>query len=352
MLRLGTLSRSYRYFKLEPLFTFRSGVASHCLFEKSFIPIQSQLCSADPDRFRQVTREGSEMSRLGKVLSVPGLFADWGVSDTLSRIMWGLAMSAFSGGYRKVAVPTLGELCEAADDYSSDPAAVLARVSGAGASEIDALRREFESVGQGIGRRYEQHPDLPYPREWAVEDGSAFLLYATVRLQRPAVVLELGVANGHSSLLIIAALMKNGSGFLHSIDIGDDVGKLLNSAERQFWKLHVLPLPVRKRQFEAILDELPPIDLILQDSDHRYRWTHFELEKVLPKMAPGGLCLCDDTERSYAIPDIAKTSGLDLSLLLDVRKVFGVLAREPQIDSRGPSSNWRASTDSLVQKIR
>jgi predicted O-methyltransferase YrrM len=253
--------------------------------------------------------------------------------------MWEWAMSAFSGGFRKVAVPTLAELCKAADGFSSDPAAILARVLGAGAPEIDTLRREYETVGQDIGRRYEQQA-LPYPRAWAVEDRSAFVLYATVRLQRPAIVLEIGVANGHSSLLIIAALMKNGSGCLHSIDIRDDVGQLLNSAERRSWKLHLLPLPVRKRNFEAIVDELAPIDLLLQDSDHSYRWTRFELEKLLPKMASGGLCLCDDTDMSYAILDVAKTSRLDLLLLIDDRKVFGVLAQVPQrgeANTRGPT---------------
>jgi predicted O-methyltransferase YrrM len=269
------------------------------------------------------------MSRLGKVLGVRRFFEDFGVSDTISRLMWEGAMSAFSGGFRKVAVPTLAELCKGADGYSSDPAAILARVLGAGASEIDTLRREYETLEQEIAKRYEQQA-LAYPRAWAVEERSAFMLYATVRFQKPATVLEIGVANGHSSLLIISALMKNGSGFLHSIDIRDNVGQLLNSAERRSWKLHVLPLPVRKKPFEAIIDGLSPIDLLLQDSDHSYRWTVFELEKLLPKMAPRGLCLCDDSDMSYAILDVAKKSRLDLSLLIDVRKVFGILAQAPQ----------------------
>lgn len=70
-------------------------------------PIRSRWCPAEPDRFKQVTRDGCEMSRLGKVLGVRRFFADFDVSGTLSRLMWEGAMNVFSGVFRKVAVPSL-----------------------------------------------------------------------------------------------------------------------------------------------------------------------------------------------------------------------------------------------------
>jgi predicted O-methyltransferase YrrM len=79
---------------------------------------------------------------------------------------------------------------------------------------------------------------LTYGAAFAIEEGSAFLMYALVRLLSPSVVLETGVANGHSSALILNALAENGCGELHSVDVSDNVGNLV--VDKRRWCLHLL----------------------------------------------------------------------------------------------------------------
>jgi predicted O-methyltransferase YrrM len=139
-------------------------------------------------------------------------------------------------------------------------------------------------------------------------------------------VLETGVANGHSSLLILNALDRNaGPGELHSVDVSPKVGELIDSSERARWNLNLLPLATLKKSFQDILAAMPQIDIMLQDSDHSYRWIDFELDTALPKMSSSGLFLCDDADLSFALIDFCQAHALKPLLLVDTRKVFAVI---------------------------
>ena len=64
---------------------------------------------------------------------------------------------------------------------------------------------------------------------------------------------------------------------------------------------------------------------MIHDSDHYYQWMRYELEAVLPRMSPFGVLAADDVDFSYGIIDFCASHGIRPLLLLDKRKVFGLL---------------------------
>lgn len=191
------------------------------------------------------------------------------------------------------------------------------------APHLSQLHSEYETLSEEIAHRYSERT-LTYPQDYAVESGSAFLLYALVRSLRPSTVLETGVANGHSSFFLLRALHANGHGTLHSIDLTADVGCLLSDEERAKWRLHVLKLKRRRDNFLQVLDALPPVDLFLHDSDHSYFWQSFELQAALKKLSAGGVLASDDCDGAYAFLDVCRQANLRPAFLVEMRKVFGL----------------------------
>jgi predicted O-methyltransferase YrrM len=168
---------------------------------------------------------------------------------------------------------------------------------------------------------------LEYPDWYAIERETSFLYYAVCRHLAPQNVLETGIANGHSSFFLIQAMKKNGHGKLHSIDIADNVGKLLNEDEQEYWTLHVLGSPQR-RSFSRILDSVSDIDLFVHDSDHTYGWQMFEFRAAWKALSKYGVLLSDDIDHSLAFVDFCNEIGQKPVLLLDTRKVTGMLLPE------------------------
>jgi hypothetical protein len=64
---------------------------------------------------------------------------------------------------------------------------------------------EYMSVAAELSERY-RTIKLALPTEYAVEALTSKLLYVVVRAVRPATVSETGVANGHSSFVLLTAL--------------------------------------------------------------------------------------------------------------------------------------------------
>lgn len=140
-------------------------------------------------------------------------------------------------------------------------------------------------------------------------------LYVLVRTKKPTVVVETGVCNGASTFALLAALDRNGTGDLYSVDypfvsdvplarrreetfpdIGQaeipsdkEAGWLVPDRLRDRWTFHegksqkLLPQIVRKH----------PPDLFVHDSEHSHPCMMFELETAWHAM-DGGLIVCDD----------------------------------------------------------
>lgn len=164
-----------------------------------------------------------------------------------------------------------------------------------------------------------------YPPEFALEYNSCLLLYGVARIIKPAIVLECGVANGYSTFFLINALMRNGYGKLHSVDINTNVGSLLTESEKKDWVLKILDTKNPRSDFKNFIRSLKCIDLYLHDSDHRYTWQMFEYSQVLSKLDPAGIFISDDVDTSYAFIDICARNHLNPVFLIEKRKVLGMV---------------------------
>ena len=112
-------------------------------------------------------------------------------------------------------------------------------------------------------------------------------LYAAVRATKPNIVVETGTAAGASSTFVLAALEKNGRGYMHSIDHSDtseNVGILIPEELRSRNKLHsgdsLALLP-------SLLPEIGPIDFFIHDSHHSYDHMMAEYELALQHLRTG-----------------------------------------------------------------
>lgn len=189
---------------------------------------------------------------------------------------------------------------------------------------------EYDAVAAELAERY-RTVNLPQPAEYAIEAVTSKLLFLIVRALRPATVFETGVANGHSTFVLLAALKRNGSGRLHSTDIRDDIAALVDSPMRFPWKYHRLPLTRSREALESLVASLPPIDLFLHDSDHSYAWQRFEYDALRKHLARGGVLISDDVDASYAFLDFCELGGYQPLLIHDSRKVIGVVQSESPV---------------------
>ena len=172
-------------------------------------------------------------------------------------------------------------------------------------------------------------------------------LYAIIRKLRPTTVVETGVCNGLSSAIVLAALMRNASGHLYSIDLPEYADLRENDA--QFWigkggavvpgneqSGWLVPLKLRERwtlslgKSSELLPELlgtvGDVDLFIHDSEHSFQNQLSEFRNAFNRLRSGGIIFASDINWSRAFDVFAKeVSGqsrrffVDYSLGLVVR---------------------------------
>jgi len=259
---------------------------------------------------------------------------EYGLRETLERsALWTMERLLASTLHRYRRVP-LSAFAEAAASMHLSAQEVVESylLSENRESELSQMRSEYQTLCVQIAERYRQQR-VVYPQHYGVEEGSAFLLYAIVRCRRPSVVVETGVANGHSSFFILSAMCANGHGILHSVDRSAEVGSLLADEQRQSWRLHVLREANLKRSFREVLASLPPLDMFVHDSDHHYSWMWFELQAALKALAPGGIVVSDDCDGCFAFLDACQCFDARPIILVDTRKIFGLIFTQPKSGS-------------------
>jgi predicted O-methyltransferase YrrM len=233
-----------------------------------------------------------------------------GITKTAFRDVLTPNLSAFYGIGSKARV--------SASDVLSDLAQTHERND-----QVKQILDEFSDLELELRLRYKRGTP-EYPENYALEQSSSLLTYGAMRIIQPRIVLETGVANGHSTFFIINAIIRNGKGELHSTDVSDNVGALLMERERELWNLEIIKEPLR-RSFRSVVERLPQIDFFLHDSNHSYSWQRFEYESVLSRMSKGSILASDDVDSSYAFIDFARRIRVHPVLLVDRRKIFGYL---------------------------
>jgi hypothetical protein len=183
-------------------------------------------------------------------------------------------------------------------------------------------------------RRAESECRDPALGGWMSEK-CAVVIYALVRHYKPVVMVETGVGPGGTSRFILAALHRNKSGTLYSIDLpGNDKieypkrGKMFNTHVPIGYEVGWLVPAVYRRRWELIIGdskiELPlltkrvaKIDTFLHDSLHTDEHVRFEFDTVLPNLSRGALLLADDVNPywSLAFIDWCSENGLRHTVL-------------------------------------
>lgn len=224
----------------------------------------------------------------------------------------------------KLLRPSLSELSATASAVHRSARDMLRAEWGMNEQDVSRLSAEFDGVAETLGR-LEEASQLHFPPEWAQQRDAGLLLYALVRSRRPMVVLETGVADGHSSYVILSALEQNGAGALTSVEVRAGVGAVVPASLRARWAVELLSPQRPKQDFMRIVDGLAPIDLFHHDSDHRYSWQVFEMVRALSGMRRGAPLIVDDVDASYALIDVARHNGVRPALLLQPTNVVGSL---------------------------
>ncbi|MBI4656794.1 MAG: glycosyltransferase [Elusimicrobia bacterium] len=127
-------------------------------------------------------------------------------------------------------------------------------------------------------------------------------LYFIVRIFKPEIVVETGVANGASSFFILSALESNKKGRLYSIDYpfsgkesfipeGKEPGWIVPPHLRSRWTLE---LGKTSEKLKALLEKLGRIDVFFHDSEHTYNTMLFEYETAWKYLNRSGLLISDD----------------------------------------------------------
>lgn len=223
--------------------------------------------------------------------------------------------------FRKYISPPIVFYSTIANTFT-DPNEILKTVNLT-ASDFSFLAEEYKKVRSSLEERYKE-VKLSYPANFAIAEGSSYLIYSLIRIFKPDIVVESGVANGHSTFIMLNALKINGKGKLISIDISSNVGVLLREEDKENWELRILKGDFKKA-FKENINSIPKIDVFLHDSNHLYYWQIYEYETVKPKLRKGSILMSDDVDFSYAFFDFCKKINKKPLILLEPQKAFGIL---------------------------
>jgi predicted O-methyltransferase YrrM len=224
---------------------------------------------------------------------------------------------------RRVGWPRLFELFESTGSWHTTAESMFARVFEVEPSEA-AVRVDEARLALGQLRDHTQSATRIYPEYFTVEGDTALFLFAAIRHTRPSMVLETGVADGLSTALMLRAMEANGVGELHSVDISENVGMFVSDPRR--WHLHVVDTDHPDACLH-IVKQLPTLDMFLHDGNHEYAYQSLEYRSSWPRLRHGGLLLSDDIDWSYAFLDFIREHHLTSAMLMDNRKVFGLLKK-------------------------
>jgi predicted O-methyltransferase YrrM len=131
--------------------------------------------------------------------------------------------------------------------------------------------------------------------------GATPYLYYLARLLKPEVIVETGVAAGHSSQAFLMAIRKNGRGRLYSSDFPyfrldhpeQYIGIVVDEELKEDWELHIEGDEVN---LPRILQKVRKVDLVHYDSDKSYRGRALALKALSPLLGAESIVLMDDIQ--------------------------------------------------------
>jgi predicted O-methyltransferase YrrM len=181
----------------------------------------------------------------------------------------------------------------------------VSAITSASVAEVESYFAELEADGdlrthidaklRAAGRRREFDSQISYGRRlgW----------YAFARILRPEVIVETGTEKGLGSVVFAAALLRNGTGRLVTIDIEASSGLIIDTPYSAVVDRRVGDSVQVLRQFEG------KIDLFLHDSDHSREHEYAEFVAAEPWLSDRAVVLSDNSHGTDALAKWSAVSG-------------------------------------------
>lgn len=184
----------------------------------------------------------------------------------------------------------------------------VATLTGAPVQQVRAVIAEAQSDGELHEhiRRGIEASDRRGLADRKVRLGRRLGWYALVRVLRPDHVVETGTDKGHGSVVLAAALLRNGRGRLTTIDIHPDSGYLISGPYAKVADRIV-------GDSIAALGDVRGVDIFLHDSLHTFGHEAAELAAVGPRLTSNALVLSDNAHATDALMRWAEQSGRQFS---------------------------------------
>jgi predicted O-methyltransferase YrrM len=135
--------------------------------------------------------------------------------------------------------------------------------------------------------------------------------YALVRAVRPERVIETGTDKGLGSVVLAAALLRNGSGRLSTLDVNPESGYLISGRYAEVVDR------VIGDSVETLAAGREPVDVFLHDSLHTFEYETAEFTAVQPRLSAGALVLSDNAHESDALAAWAERTGRQFSFFAE-----------------------------------
>lgn len=185
----------------------------------------------------------------------------------------------------------------------------IALATGASAAEVRRLFGELEVDGdlRAVISSRVRASDLGYAADERMDYGRRLGWYAAARVLKPGVVVETGVDKGLGSVVLCAALLRNGvegsPGRYYGTDFNPNAGYLLEPPYSTVGEIlygDSLASLARFRQ---------PIDLFINDSDHSAEYEGKEYECIKTKLSAHALILGDNAHVTDELLRFSEAQG-------------------------------------------
>lgn len=183
--------------------------------------------------------------------------------------------------------------------------------------EFESFEREYEQsdIGDVVDAAQREHERRTgHGRFAGLNAYTPARLYALVRKRKPETIVETGVCNGVSTLVILTALERNGHGTLHSVDYpdhdripeGEDPGWIIPDDRRDRWSLTT---GFSQEELPDVVADLKEIDLFVHDT--KAAILDEELEIVWPLLAADAPVVADDVHQSDVFGEVCESYSAD-----------------------------------------
>ena len=186
----------------------------------------------------------------------------------------------------------------------------------------DSLIRNYINEAEAALNENERNLNTPlvHPTNWDSGKSLQILMYVSIRILKPDIVIETGTANGRSAAAIASALSANKFGKLYSYDVLKTTAPYIQEKNRRHVSLVTLDgKPESLRKHIAALPRVSGVQIFLHDSDHSYpnQMSDYQTAKELGF----DLLVSDDVDASLAFCDFSRKEG---SVMLDGSKIIGL----------------------------